>query len=118
MEPDAAGTYIPVVLKNGVPARRDSVVSPREMNAILRRVRDLAASMAEELHRGHLAAVPLKGDTDACNWCPYFAVCCREQEDTARQMNKWDRDAVIAELTEREEEPDGPKLDPQPAGRH
>ncbi len=33
-------------------------------------------------------------------------------------MNKWDRDAVIAELTEREEEPDGPKLDPQPAGRH
>ena len=84
MEPDGAGTYIPVTIKNGAPARRDSVVSPGEMDAILRRVKDLAASMAEELHRGRVAAVPLKGDTAACQWCPYFAVCGREQEDAAR----------------------------------
>lgn len=99
MEHGSAGKYIPVTLKNGAPARRDSVVSAREMNALLRRVKDLAASMAQELHRGSVAALPLKGDTDACGWCPYFAVCGREQEDAARQMDKWDRDAAVAELT-------------------
>ena len=117
MEPDGAGTYIPVTIKNGAPARRDSVVSPGEMDAILRRVKDLAASMAEELHRGRVAAVPLKGDTDACQWCPYFAVCGREQEDAARQMGKWDRNAALAELTRKGEHTDGTELDARPTGR-
>lgn len=117
MEPDAAGKYIPVVLKNGAPARRDSVVSPGEMNAVLRRVKELTAAMAQELHRGGVAAVPLKGDTDACGWCPYFAVCGREEEDAARQTAKWDRDAAVEELTQEGGCFDGTDLDAGPAGR-
>ncbi|WP_050698397.1 PD-(D/E)XK nuclease family protein [Anaeromassilibacillus senegalensis] len=100
MEQKAEGKYIPVALKNGAPAKRDSVVSPKEMNAIMRHAKELVAQMALELHKGKIAAVPLNGDTDACEWCPYFAVCGHEQEDAARPMTKWDRDAAVAELTQ------------------
>ena len=39
MEPDGSGTYIPVILKNGAPSRRDSVVTQTEMKKILRYIR-------------------------------------------------------------------------------
>ena len=105
MEPDGKGVYIPVTLKNGVPSGAGHLVSPEELGQVLRYIRDLVVSMAMELHRGNIAAVPLSGDYDACAWCPYGAVCGHERDDPARGMQKWDRDAVIEELSKGGEKP-------------
>lgn len=99
MEQAGKGTYIPVTLKNGVPSGKEHLVSAGELERILKRVRGLVASMAEELRSGDISAVPLSGGYNACEWCPYMAVCGHERDDPTRQMQKWDRDAAVAQLT-------------------
>ncbi|MFR8530760.1 MAG: hypothetical protein ACLVDB_06290 [Anaeromassilibacillus sp.] len=68
------------------------------MDAILRRVKDLAASMAEELHRGRVAAVPLKGDTDAASGARILRSAAGNRRCRAADGQR-DRDAALAELT-------------------
>lgn len=104
MEPDGAGTYIPVTLKNGAPSRRDSVVTQREMEGILRYIRKTVGDMARELQGGRVAALPLEGGYDACAWCPYRAVCGHEEEAPARETEKWDKAAVLELLCGEEED--------------
>ncbi len=99
MERGANGKYIPVALKDGAPAKRDHVVSEQELNGVMKHIKSLVGSMVRELHGGQVAAVPLAGDYDACAWCPYAAVCGHEQDDPTRDMQRWDRDAAIQELT-------------------
>ncbi len=98
MEQGAAGKYIPVALKDGVPAKRDHVVSEQELTEVMRHIKGLVGAMAKELHGGDVAALPLSGDYDACAWCPYSAVCGHERDDPTRAMQKWDRDEAIREL--------------------
>ena len=105
MEPDGKGTYIPVTLKDGTPSGAGHLISPRELEQVLGYIRNLVAGMAAELRRGGVAAVPLSGDYDACAWCPYGAVCGHERDDPEREMRKWDRDAVIEELSKGGETP-------------
>lgn len=104
MEPDGYGTYIPVMMKNGAPSRRDSVVTQREMEKILRYIRKTVGEMARELQGGRVEALPLKGGYDACAWCPYRAVCGHEEEDPGRETEKWDRSAVLKFLCGEDEE--------------
>lgn len=98
MEKKAEGKYLPVSLKNGVPSGKEHVVSAREMENTLRYIRRLIAAMAAGLRSGNVEALPLSGRYDACAWCPYGAVCGHERDDAVREMQKWDRDAVLAEL--------------------
>ncbi len=99
MDREAKGRYIPVALKNGAPDRKDHVVSPRELEAVLDYLKALIAEMAEELQNGGISAVPLNGSRyNACEWCPYAAVCGHERDDPVRPMQDWDRDAALAEL--------------------
>lgn len=98
MERDGAGKYLPVALKDGVPARRDHVVTQEELTRVMRHIRSLVSAMAKELHGGNVAAVPLSGDYDACAWCPYSAVCGHERDDPVREMVKWDRQQLMQEL--------------------
>lgn len=112
MEPAGQGKYIPVTLKDGVPAKKDSVVSPGELQKVLDHVTELVSGMAQELHKGKIAAIPLSGEYNACAWCPYGPVCGHEENDPAREMRKWDRDAVLKELfqnkpLEKEDAPNG-----------
>jgi ATP-dependent helicase/nuclease subunit B len=101
MDRDRRGQYLPVALKDGMPDRKDHVASPRELEAILEYLRDVIFRMAEELREGNIAAEPLNGRRyDACEWCPYHPVCGHERDDPEREMQEWDRDAVIRELTE------------------
>lgn len=99
MERNAAGEYIPVTLKNGKPAKKDHAVSADELNKVLNYTKNLIGGMARELRKGDVSAVPLSGGYDACQWCPYSAVCGHERDDSVREMRKkWDRDEVIAEF--------------------
>ncbi len=100
MEHSAQGKYIPVALKDGAPAKRDHVVSEQELTGVMRHIKGLVGGMARELHGGDVAALPLSGDYDACAWCPYSAVCGHERDDPTREMQKWDREEVIKELTD------------------
>ncbi|MCI1964830.1 MAG: PD-(D/E)XK nuclease family protein [Oscillospiraceae bacterium] len=98
MEPDGKGVYLPVTLKKGVPSGKGHLIAERELGQVFHYIRGLVADMAEELKRGHIPAVPLSGGYDACAWCPYSAVCGHERDDPTRDMEKWDRDAVIKEF--------------------
>ncbi len=86
MEEKAEGKYIPVALKDGKPARRDNVVDRHEMGRLLGYIRKMAARMALTLREGDVAADPLKGGRDACQYCPYFAICGHERDDGGRDL--------------------------------
>lgn len=88
MERNAAGEYIPVTLKNGKPAKKDHAVSADELNKVLNYTKNLIGGMARELRKGDVSAVPLSGGYDACQWCPYSAVCGHERDDSVREMRK------------------------------
>ena len=99
MDRGGGGKYVPVALKDGVPAKRDHVVSPKELEAVMVSLKRCIAEMASELRKGNVPALPLNGArADACGWCPYRAVCGREKDDPAREMKDWDRDAAMREL--------------------
>lgn len=88
MEKNAAGQYLPVKLKNGMPEGKGCAVSGSELESILAYVREKVQEMAEQLHSGQVQAKPLVGKGyDACAWCPYAPVCGREQDDPVREMN-------------------------------
>lgn len=99
MEHSGQGKYIPVTLKDGAPSKLDHVVSSGELTGVMIHIKGLISAMAQELHGGDVSAVPLSGGYDACAWCPYSAVCGHEKDDPTRQMQQWDRDEVIQELT-------------------
>lgn len=88
MEKNAAGQYLPVKLKNGMPEGKGCAVSGSELESILAYVQEKVQEMAEQLHSGQVQAKPLVGKGyDACAWCPYAPVCGREQDDPVREMN-------------------------------
>lgn len=105
MEAKGEGRYIPTVLKNGEPARRDSLVSLRDMDCILHHVKRMVGEMAQSLWDGDVQAEPVSGAYDACQWCPYAAVCGHEKEDPARAMARLDKKTALDQL--REEEKNG-----------
>lgn len=107
MEAQARGKYIPVSLKDGKPARADSVVDRNQMDGILSRVREMTGQMAETLYAGDIAADPLKGDYDACQYCPYAAVCGHEEEDGGREAFRCDRAETLRRILRETEEKDG-----------
>ena len=96
----AAGMEPPEALK------LDCKVSSGDLEKVMNRIKRLIRSMAQELRSGKIEALPLEGEYDACAWCPYAAVCGREKDDPAQNMEKWDRGRTIAELT-RDPDTDG-----------
>lgn len=107
MDRGGNGEYIPVTLKDGMPDKKDHVVSHEELKFVLEYLKKLIADMAQELQKGDIPALPLSGKhNDACEWCPYRPVCGREKDDPAREMQDWDRDSAMKEL-ERNGKEDG-----------
>ncbi|CAB1251145.1 ATP-dependent nuclease, subunit B [Ruminococcaceae bacterium BL-6] len=100
MEEKAEGKYIPVALKDGKPARADSVVSREEMDGIVDYIREETRKMAETLYRGDVAAQPLKGDYDACEYCPYFPVCGHEKDEGGRERFRCDKAEALRRMRE------------------
>ena len=86
MEHDRKGTYIPVSFKGEeISAGADSLATLEQLGAIFRRIDLLLTQMAESLYDGDVAALPLKGAYDGCQYCRYSAVCLRDEDDPERE---------------------------------
>jgi ATP-dependent helicase/nuclease subunit B len=52
------------------------------------------------MHDGDVAAEPLKGDYDACAYCPYFAVCGHEKNDGGRERFRCSKADTLKQIAE------------------
>lgn len=102
MEHDAKGIYIPVVMKDGKPKSCDSIADVAQMGAIIRHVDRLIISMAEQLQKGDISALPAKGCYDACEFCEYKSVCARIDDENSCRIERLKRDEFFEKL-EREQ---------------
>ena len=75
MDKTEGAKYIPVKIKNGSNVKSDSLATLAQFGQIFRKLNDTVAQMGEKLFQGDIAAAPLKGSTDACQYCPYDSVC-------------------------------------------
>lgn len=111
MEEQAAGKFIPVALKDGKPAKTESVVSEPQLNKVMEYIKDLAGKMVQTLHEGDVAAQPLIGEHNACLYCPYTAVCGHETADGGRDCQRFDKNdtlsQILGEVTEKEGDANG-----------
>ncbi len=97
MEPGTKGIFIPVkALKNGGFDARSSLVSLRQLARIEEHMKRILIQMAENLHGGEISALPIQGNgVDACQYCPYHAVCGRENGDAYRPLKTMKNDQVF-----------------------
>ena len=99
MDRNGGGEYLPVRLKNGLPDKKDHIVSQQELKSVLSYLKTLIVNMAEELRSGDVTALPLTGKNwDVCKWCPYSSICGHEKDDPVRKMAERDRDAAMKEF--------------------
>lgn len=122
MEQTGEGRYIPVSRKKDGSYSSSSVVSGAQMQEVLTYIRTLIVKMAGGLRQGCVSAEPLKGDYDACAYCPYFAVCGHEEGDGGRMEPRYPRNRerdIVLEKIEREQEGEHERenMDAEPAGR-
>lgn len=111
MEEQAAGKFIPVALKDGKPAKTESVVSELQLNKVMDYIKTLAGQMVQTLHEGDVAAQPLTGEHNACLFCPYTAVCGHETADGGRDCQRFDKNDTLRQIvggsTEKEGDANG-----------
>ncbi|HEX3037945.1 MAG TPA: PD-(D/E)XK nuclease family protein [Oscillospiraceae bacterium] len=100
MEADAAGKYIPVALKDEEIAKADNALSNTEIKSTIHHIKGLVSNMEQTLHNGDVAADPLKGDYDACAYCPYFAVCGHEKNDSGRERFRCSKADTLKQIEE------------------
>ena len=100
MEADLGGLYIPYT--DGKKA--ETLYSLSEMGRLSRLVEERLRGMAEELHRGEIAARPsCRGAESPCGYCDYRGICGFEEGDPVRELAALDRDTVLKELQEEAE---------------
>lgn len=97
MEPGAKGIFIPVkALKNGGFDARSSLTSLAQLGHIEKHIRRILTQMAQSLQNGDIAALPIQGSgIDACQYCPYHAVCGWEKGDASRPFQTMKNDQVF-----------------------
>ncbi|MBQ4569489.1 MAG: PD-(D/E)XK nuclease family protein, partial [Ruminococcus sp.] len=104
MERNGMGVYIPVSSKGDSVKGTDNLASLEEFGAVFAHIDRLIAQMATELTNGRVEAMPAKGGYDACEYCPYKAVCGHKDSDRQRTIYKLDRAEIIKKLGLKEEE--------------
>jgi len=106
MEADGKGLFIPAKLKaDGTPDSRAAVATLAQFGQLKKRAEALLCEMAATLRRGDVAAAPASSERlDACAFCDYAAVCGHEAGDTVREIRSYDTKAVLAMLSEEENE--------------
>lgn len=89
MDKTEGAAYIPVKIKNGAFVKTDSLATLEQFGKIFQKLNDTVSRMGEKLFGGDIAASPLKGGTDACQYCPYDSVCGYRRSDpvTVFRMN-------------------------------
>ena len=81
MDKTEGAKYIPIKIKGGSNVKSDSLATLEQMGKLFRKLNDTVGRMGEKLYDGDIAAVPLKGGADACEYCPYGSVCAYRQGD-------------------------------------
>ncbi len=81
MDKTENGKYIPVKIKNGSNVKSDSLATLAQMGRLFEKLDRIVASMGSRLYDGDIAAQPLKGAEDACEYCPYGTVCAYRQSE-------------------------------------
>ncbi len=80
MEKNLDGKYIPVSMKKNGLAPPASLETLEGMGRLMGQITDTVASLAEEIKKGSASPRPLKDKRhDACQYCPYAAVCRRPE---------------------------------------
>lgn len=102
MEADAGGVFIPAKLttQGKIDSRTSAVASLGQLGRLKKRTEALLLSMAETLHRGDIAAVPVTGEQNPCVYCRYRSVCRHEADDPVRFLFQRSPDEVWSELEE------------------
>ena len=101
MDKTEGAKYIPVKIKNGSSVKSDSLASLAEFGKIFQKLNETVVQMGEKLFGGDIAAAPLKGGTDACQYCPYDSVCGYRQSDPINVF-KMKNEEVFEKLDEEE----------------
>lgn len=99
MDKTEGAKYIPVKIKNGSSVKSDSLATLAGFGRIFKKLNDTVARMGEKLFSGDIAAAPLKGGTDACEYCPYDSVCGYRQSSCVN-VYKLDNEEVFKRLDE------------------
>ncbi len=99
------GAMLPAKYDEKTGSLKGKVISLKSFERLKDRVNDSIREMAEELHKGHISALPVK---DACTWCQYKDVCKREEDDPVNELEVLAFDDAISMLRS---EDDGEKMD-------
>lgn len=103
MESEAKGVYIPVSVKDDeLVDSSGSLATLEQFGALFAQVDKAVSQMALSLCSGDVAAIPAKGEYDACKWCPYISVCGYKDSDPCIQVSKYKKDEVYSMLSQEE----------------
>lgn len=108
MEKGCKGVFIPVKQKKSDAAlTSNSLASLERFGKIFEYIDSKIMYMAEQIYDGQIHAVPVKGKADACQYCPYQAVCGYEEGQPchvmSKKMSKEDIDRLLNEIDEEDE---------------
>jgi len=99
MEQNLAGRFIPVTQKkNGELSKSGALLTESAMQLVMRYVKRLIATMAQTLAAGDVAADPLMKNRNACDWCPYKAVCGSERMGETAEKLTMKNEEVLAHM--------------------
>ena len=108
MEQGGERLFIPASLdKGGKPA--GDVVSQHQFDLLRKTVESLLIGMADKLAAGDIDALPLQKhkNADPCMYCDYKAVCARDGDAAARELNKRSMKQVLEDMETALEEVSG-----------
>lgn len=105
MEESGLGVYIPAsIKKDGSLSAASSVVNLAQMGLLSRYIQHLIVQMANNLHQGKIAPLPVSGQGyDPCSYCEYTAVCGREKGDPSFELTALDKEELFELLKEEKE---------------
>lgn len=100
MDKSGEGIFIPVKRgKDGTPAKTAPLVSLEQMGELYAYTEKLASDMADELHRGQIAAEPGVGlGYDPCTYCDFRSVCGHGPQDPTRRLKNLDRAHLFEQI--------------------
>ncbi|MBQ0084346.1 MAG: PD-(D/E)XK nuclease family protein [Clostridiales bacterium] len=96
MEKENAGQFIPkyTLDKNGQPSS-SSYVAPSVFETVFDYIEKLLAKMARGIETGDMKVLPTDNETEACQYCDYYSVCCYENGEHAVAQKLSNADALL-----------------------
>ena len=104
MEHGLKGRYIPVTLSKDQLKDSESLITLEQMGQLFKKVEKLVGDMADNLINGEINPYPIKSNKiDACEWCPYIAVCNHQDNENEHETQKLSK-AEVFKILQNEEE--------------